>query len=56
MVSCRQVGEENSGTLGTTPAALEVTAGAFVEEYEAEGKVAGAGEVVGEVRFLVSPD
>lgn len=38
-----------------TPAS-EVTAGAFVEEYEAEGKVAGAGEVVEEVRFLVSAD
>lgn len=31
-----------------------VTAGAFVEESEAEGKVVGAGEVADEVRFIVS--
>lgn len=50
MFSCPQVGEENLGTLGTTPPASEVMAGAFAEEYEAEGKVAGAGEVVDEAR------
>lgn len=38
------------------PPASGVTVGAFVEEYEAEGKVVDAGEVVVEVRFLVSPD
>lgn len=49
--SCRQAGGESSGTSGTTPPASEATAGASAEEYEAEGKVVGAGEVVGEVRF-----
>lgn len=44
-----QVGEENRGTLGTMLGASEVTAGVFAEEYEAEGKVVGAGEVVDEV-------
>lgn len=54
-VSRWQVGEVSSESSTITPAS-EVTAGAFVEEYEAEGKVAGAGEVVEEVRFLVSAD
>lgn len=56
MFSCCQVGEESPGTLGTMLPASGVTAGAFVEEYEAEGKVVGAGEVVEEVRVLVSPE
>lgn len=46
---CSQVGEENRGTLGTIPGASEATVGVFVEGYEAEGKVVGAGEVVDEV-------
>lgn len=49
MFSCSQVGEESRGTLGTIPAASEVTVGVFVEEYGAEGKVVGVGEVVAEV-------
>ncbi len=52
--SFRQVGEESSGTLATMLPASEATVGASVEEFEAEGKVVGAGEVVGEVQFLVS--
>ena len=48
-VSRRQVGEVSSETSGTITPASEAMAGAFVEEYEAEGKVAGAGEVVEEV-------
>lgn len=47
--SCSQVGEGNRGTLVTILGASEVTAGVFAEEYEAEGKVVGAGEVVDEV-------
>lgn len=49
--SRRQAGGESSGTSGTTPPASGATAGASAEEYEAGGKVAVAGEVVGEVRF-----
>lgn len=49
MFSCCQVGEESRGTLGMTPAASEVTA--VVEEYEAEGKVVGAGEAADVVCF-----
>ncbi|KAG7219881.1 hypothetical protein INR49_018785 [Caranx melampygus] len=44
------VGDESRGTLATTPAASGATAAASVEEYEAEGKVAGAGEVADEAR------
>lgn len=38
------------------PPASGVTAGAFAEESEAEEKVVAAGEVVDEVRFLVTPN
>lgn len=51
----QQVGGESPEILGTIPPASGVTAGAFVVEYEAEGKVVVAGEVeVEEVQFLVS--
>lgn len=47
-----QVGEERLGTLETTRPASGATVGTLEEEFEAEGKVVGAGEVVGEVQFL----
>lgn len=47
-----QVGDERHGTLLTTPVS-GVMAGAFEGDCEAEEKVVVAGEVVGEVQFLL---
>lgn len=49
----RQVGDERPGTLETTLPASGVMAGTFEEEFVAGGKVVGAGEVAGEVQFVV---
>lgn len=53
LYSCPQVGDESRGTLATTAAASGATAAASVEEYVAEGKVAGVGEVADEARVLL---
>lgn len=47
-----QAGDERHGTLLMTPVSA-VMAGAFEGDYEAEEKVVVAGEVVGEVQFLL---
>lgn len=49
----RQVGDGRPGTLETTLPASGVMVEASEEEFAAGGKVAAAGEVAGEVQFVI---